>query len=84
MVRNIASTPANVMIHGETGTGKELLARCIHDLSGRPGNFVALNCGGLPETLFDSEIFGHERGAFSGATQKRIGKIEYAQGDAVP
>ncbi|GAA0506727.1 sigma-54 dependent transcriptional regulator [Tatumella terrea] len=80
MVRNIATTPANVMIHGETGTGKELLARCIHDLSGRPGNFVALNCGGLPETLFDSEIFGHERGAFSGATQKRIGKIEYAQG----
>ncbi|MBS0877587.1 sigma-54-dependent Fis family transcriptional regulator [Tatumella sp. JGM100] len=79
-VRNIAATPANVLIHGETGTGKELLARCIHDLSGRPGNFVALNCGGLPETLFDSEIFGHERGAFSGATQKRIGKIEYAQG----
>ncbi len=79
-VRNIAATPANVLIHGETGTGKELLARCLHDLSGRPGNFVALNCGGLPETLFDSEIFGHERGAFSGATQKRIGKIEYAQG----
>lgn len=80
VVQDIAPTPADVMILGETGTGKELLARCIHDLSGRKGPFVALNCGGLPESLFDSEIFGHEQGAFSGAAKQRIGKIEYAQG----
>lgn len=80
LVQDVAATPADVMILGETGTGKELLARCLHDLSGRSGPFVALNCGGLPETLFDSEIFGHEAGAFSGASKQRIGKIEYAQG----
>ena len=77
-IRAIAATPANVMINGETGTGKELVARCIHELSGRSGPFVALNCGGLPDTLFDSEIFGHESGAFSGATRQRIGKVEFA------
>ncbi|MBB5884699.1 sigma-54-dependent Fis family transcriptional regulator [Xanthomonas sp. LMG 8992] len=79
LVQDVAATPADVMILGETGTGKELLARCLHDLSGRKGPFVALNCGGLPDTLFDSEIFGHEAGAFSGASKQRIGKIEYAQ-----
>jgi two-component system C4-dicarboxylate transport response regulator DctD len=80
LVRDLAPMPSDVLIHGETGTGKELIARCLHDLSGRSGPFVALNCGGLPETLFDSEIFGHEAGSFSGATKQRIGKIEYAQG----
>jgi two-component system C4-dicarboxylate transport response regulator DctD len=78
IIKDIAVTPANVMIYGETGTGKELVARCIHELSGRSGPFVAINCGGLPETLFDSEIFGHESGAFSGALKQRIGKLEYA------
>lgn len=78
VIKDIAITSANVMVYGETGTGKELVARCIHDLSGRRGPFVALNCGGLPETLFDSEIFGHESGAFSGALKQRIGKLEYA------
>lgn len=78
VIKDIAMTSANVMVYGETGTGKELIARCIHDLSGRTGPFVALNCGGLPETLFDSEIFGHESGAFSGALKQRIGKLEYA------
>lgn len=78
VIKDIAVTPANVMIYGETGTGKELVARCIHELSGRSGPFVAINCGGLPESLFDSEIFGHESGAFSGAVRQRIGKLEYA------
>ncbi len=77
-IKDVAMTPANIMIYGETGTGKELVAKCIHDLSGRSGPFVALNCGGLPEHLFDSEIFGHDSGAFPGASKKRIGKIEYA------
>ena len=79
LIRDVASAPTDVMIHGETGTGKELVARCLHDLSGRKGPFVAINCGGLPESLFESEIFGHEAGSFSGATKLRIGKIEYAQ-----
>jgi len=78
-IGHISPTSADVLIHGETGTGKELVARCLHDLSGRSGPFVALNCGGLPETLFDSEIFGHEPGAFSGASKRRIGKIEFAE-----
>jgi two-component system response regulator AauR len=77
-ITHISTTSADVLIQGETGTGKELVARCLHELSGREGPFVALNCGGLPETLFDSEIFGHEVGAFSGASKRRIGKIEYA------
>ncbi|NLS53417.1 sigma-54 dependent transcriptional regulator [Hafnia alvei] len=77
-IKDIAMTPTNILIYGETGSGKELAARCIHDLSGRSGPFVALNCGGLPESLFDSEIFGHESGAFLGATERRIGKLEYA------
>lgn len=77
-IKDIAMTPTNIMMYGETGSGKELAARCIHDLSGRTGPFVALNCGGLPESLFDSEIFGHESGAFLGATETRIGKLEYA------
>ena len=79
LVEDVAAAPADIMILGETGTGKELIARCLHDLSGRSGPFVALNCGGLPETLFESEIFGHDAGSFSGAAKQRIGKIEYAQ-----
>ncbi|WP_028535067.1 sigma-54-dependent transcriptional regulator [Paludibacterium yongneupense] len=78
LIEQVSATSADILIQGETGTGKELVARCLHDLSGRSGPFVALNCGGLPETLFDSEIFGHEVGAFSGASKRRIGKIEYA------
>ncbi|QAU33440.1 sigma-54 dependent transcriptional regulator [Janthinobacterium sp. 17J80-10] len=81
MVAGLANSAADVLIHGETGTGKELVARCLHDASARRhGNFVAINCGGLPETLFESEIFGHEAGAYTGAAKKRIGKIEYANG----
>ncbi len=77
----LASSAADVLIHGETGTGKELVARCLHEASSRrQGNFVAINCGGLQENLFDSEIFGHEAGAYTGAAKRRIGKIEYASG----
>ena len=79
-ILDIAQADGHVLILGETGTGKELVARCLHDASGRRGPFVALNCGGLPETLFESEIFGHEAGAFSGAIKRRIGKIEHASG----
>ncbi|WPP02302.1 sigma-54 dependent transcriptional regulator [Pseudomonas sp. HR96] len=81
LIANVADTSANVLIEGETGTGKELVARCLHDFSRRqPQPFVALNCGGLPESLFESEIFGHEANAFTGAGKRRIGKIEHADG----
>ena len=81
LITNVADTSANVLIEGETGTGKELVARCLHDFSRRqPKQFVALNCGGLPENLFESEIFGHEANAFTGAGKRRIGKIEHAEG----
>ena len=81
LIANVADTGANVLIEGETGTGKELVARCLHDFSRRQAKpFVALNCGGLPENLFESEIFGHEAHAFTGAGKRRIGKIEHANG----
>jgi len=80
-ILNLADTSADVMILGETGTGKELVARCLHDQSQRRDrNFVAINCGGLPEALFESELFGHEPGAFTSAGKRRIGKIEHANG----
>lgn len=80
-VQGLANSDAEVLIWGETGTGKERVARCLHEASARKkGNFVAINCGGMPETLFDSEMFGSEAGAFTGAGKKRIGKIEYASG----
>ena len=78
-IANIADTDVDVLVVGETGTGKELAARCLHDFSDRRrGQFVALNCGALPEQIIESELFGHEAGAFTGAIKKRIGKIEYA------
>jgi DNA-binding NtrC family response regulator len=81
MILRLAATSADVMIEGETGTGKELVARCLHDHSHRRDrHFVAINCGGLPETLFESELFGHEPGAFTSAAKRRIGKIEHANG----
>ena len=81
LIGGLADSAADVLIQGETGTGKELVARCLHEASSRrKGNFVAINCGGLPETLFESEIFGHEAGAYTGASKRRIGKIEYANG----
>ncbi len=80
-VLNLAGTSADVLIVGETGTGKELVARCLHDQSPRRDrHFVAINCGGLPEALFESELFGHEPGSFTSAAKRRIGKIEHANG----
>lgn len=69
----------NVIIYGETGCGKELVAQCLHQASERQrGQFVAINCGAIPENLFESELFGHEAGAFTGAVKRRIGKLELA------
>lgn len=80
-LRQAAPTPATVLILGETGTGKELAARAIHALSPRSkGPFVRINCGALPDTLFESEVFGYEKGAFTGATQRKPGRVELAQG----
>ena len=81
LVSTLAGTNVDVTIYGETGTGKDVVARCLHNHSGRRrGHYVAVNCGGLPESLVESELFGHEVGAFTGATRQRIGKIEYANG----
>ena len=78
-VLSLAGFDASVMIHGDTGTGKELVAACLHEYSPRcEGNFVAINCGAVPDNLLESELFGHEKGAFTGASTTRIGKLEYA------
>lgn len=80
-VRQVASTDATVMIHGESGTGKELIARALHNLSDRSsGPFLAVNLGALPETLLESELFGHEKGSFSGALRQKPGCFEQANG----
>ena len=78
-VEQVAATDSTVMLSGETGTGKELLARAIHNLSARKERpLVKLNCGAIPSGLVESELFGHEKGAFTGATQRRIGRFELA------
>ncbi|WP_159651662.1 sigma-54-dependent transcriptional regulator [Vibrio atypicus] len=79
-ISHIADTNADILLFGETGTGKELFARSIHEQSSRrDANFVAINCGAVPENLIESELYGHEKGAFTGADVKRIGKFEHAQ-----
>jgi len=81
LIRQIASTDINVLIQGESGTGKEIAANALHHLSGRRARpFVKISCAAIPETLLESELFGHERGAFTGATAARPGKFELADG----
>ncbi len=81
MVERIAPTDSTVLIRGESGTGKEVVAQSLHGLSHRArGPFVAINCGGIPENLLESELFGHEKGAYTGATSRRIGRFELAHG----
>jgi two-component system, NtrC family, response regulator len=80
-VEKVAPTSATVMLNGESGTGKELFARALHNLSNRKdGPFVAINCAAIPDTLLESELFGYERGAFTGAQKQTKGKVEYASG----
>ncbi len=80
-ISHVADTDADILLFGETGTGKELVARSLHEQSSRrEQNFVAVNCGAVPENLIESELYGHEKGAFTGADSKRVGKFEHAQG----
>ncbi len=79
-IRLVAHRKTAVLVHGPTGTGKELVARAIHRLSGRSGRFIAINCAAIPEALVEAELFGHARGAFTGAQGSRVGKIEAAAG----
>jgi len=79
LIATLGPMPIDVLINGETGTGKEVVARHLHAASLRTGPFVAINCGALPESVFESEIFGHEAGAYTGAQKRRIGKLEFAQ-----
>jgi two-component system NtrC family response regulator len=79
-IERVASADVSVMLLGASGTGKELLARAVHEMSGRKGACVAINCAAIPENLLEAELFGYERGAFTGAVKSNVGKIELAQG----
>ncbi|PYV41180.1 MAG: transcriptional regulator, partial [Acidobacteria bacterium] len=84
LIEQVAPSTASVLITGESGTGKELVARTIHQLSKRrEGPFIAINCSAIPETLMESEIFGHEKGAFTGALERRLGCFELANGGTI-
>ncbi|MDE2398233.1 MAG: PEP-CTERM-box response regulator transcription factor [Burkholderiales bacterium] len=80
MVERVASSDATVLLLGESGTGKEVLAQGLHEASKRKGRFVAINCAAIPENLLESELFGYEKGAFTGASKTTVGKIETANG----
>jgi two-component system NtrC family response regulator len=79
-IERVASADVSVMLLGASGTGKELLARAVHEQSGRRGEFIAINCAAIPENLLEAELFGYERGAFTGAVKSNVGKIELAEG----
>jgi two-component system NtrC family response regulator len=79
-IERVAAADVSVMLLGASGTGKELLARAVHEQSGRKGEFIAINCAAIPENLLEAELFGYERGAFTGAVKSNVGKIELAEG----
>lgn len=84
MIKSVAMTRSTVLLTGETGVGKSLMAKLIHNLSGRnDGPFIQVHCGALSESLVESELFGHEKGAFTGATQRKLGKFELAHGGTI-
>lgn len=83
LVKQIAPARSTILITGESGTGKELIAHSIHTLSGRKGPFVPVHCAALPSNLLESELFGHERGSFTGASERRIGRFEMADGGTI-
>src|SRR5438876_3181315 len=83
-IGRVAAKPVTVLVRGETGTGKELVARALYQYSDRSNApFVAVNCAAIPETLLESELFGHERGSFTGADTRRIGRFEQAHGGTI-
>ena len=83
LIEKVAKTPATVLVLGESGTGKELVAKAIHRLSGRKGKLVPVNCGAIPEDILESELFGHEKGAFTGAVASRIGRFQMAEAGTI-
>ena len=83
LAEKVSSSNSTVLILGESGTGKELIARAIHELSGAKGSFVPVNCGAIPDNLLESELFGYEKGAFTGATQSKLGRFVLADGGTI-
>jgi len=83
LIDKVAKTNSTILILGESGTGKELIANAIHARSGRPGRLVPVNCGAIPEDILESELFGHEKGAFTGAVNSRMGRFQAADGGTI-